>query len=183
MKRRTVFRHLAIASAAAWILPSCISDPKKVSIALNRLDITDDEEELLAKIAATMIPATDTPGARELGAHLFALVMVDDCLPQVEREKYLNGMRAFDDAVKKVTGVSFLRATDEERLGVLTAFEAKLDSVDENTQTFYNLTRNYILQGYTSSKYFLTDVKPYQLVPGPHYNGCAPVSPDQKFTS
>lgn len=183
MKRRAVFKHLALASAAAWILPSCISDPKKVSIALNRMKITGDEEELLANIASTMIPATDTPGAREVGAHLFALVMVDDCLPQADREKYLKGMRNFESVVNDITGRPFADANANERLDILTAFEGKLDSVDDDTKTFYAKTRSYIIQGYTSSQHFLTKVKPYQLVPGPNYNGCAPVTSEQKILS
>ena len=82
MKRRTVLRNLAMASAAAILLPACVSDPKKVSIALNRLQVTPDDEELLGNIADTLIPTTETPGARDTSAHLFALVMVDDCLPK-----------------------------------------------------------------------------------------------------
>ena len=183
MKRRTVFKHLAMASAAAWVLPSCISDPKKVSVALNRMEITNDEEELLADLASTMIPATQTPGAREVGAHFFALVMVDDCLAQADREKYLKGMRNFDDAVKKLTGESFTGAKPEERHDMLTAFEAGLDSMDDELKMFYSQTRNYIIQGYTSSQHFLTEVKPYQLVPGPHYNGCAPLSTENEALS
>lgn len=183
MKRRTVFKHLAIATAAAWVLPSCISDPKKVSLALNRLQITGDEEALVGDIAAVLIPATDTPGAREVQAHLFALVMVDDCLSKEDREKYLNGMRNFDNTAKKLTGKSFTDSSAEVRLDILTAFEAKLDSVDEDVKVFYAKTRGYIIQGYTSSQHFLTEVKPYQLVPGPNYKGCAPVSSDQKTLS
>jgi len=183
MKRRTVFKHLAAASAAAWLLPSCISDPKKVSVALNRLQVTGDEEELLGDIADVIIPATDTPGARAVGAHLFALVMVDDCLEKTEQEKYLKGMRAFDGVVESVTGKSFSGSGPEERLQILTAFEQKLDTAEENTRTFYNKTRGFIIQGYTSSQHFLTAVKPYQLVPGPDYNGCAPLTSDSKNLS
>ena len=183
MKRRTVFKHLAMASAAAWILPSCISDPKKVSIALNRLEITRDEEELLGDIAGAMIPGGETPGAREVGAHLFALVMVDDCLPVADRDKYLKGMRNFEIAVKKVTGSSFVETNPAARLDILTSFEKQLDSVDEDVSAFYSQTRNYIIQGYTSSQHFLTKVKPYELVPGPNYNGCAPVMSDSKILS
>lgn len=183
MKRRTVFKHLAMATAAAWVLPSCISDPKKVSLALNRLQITGDEEALIGDIAAVLIPATDTPGAREVQAHLFTLVMVDDCLPKKDRDQYLNGMRNFDNALKKVTGKSFTGATAEQRLDMLTAFEGKMEAVDKDVKMFYSKTRGYIIQGYTSSQHFLTDVKPYKLVPGPNYNGCASVSPEQKTLS
>ncbi len=183
MKRRTVFKTLAMASAAAWILPSCISDPKKVSLALNRLKITGEEEDLVGSLAGTMIPATDTPGARETGAHLFALVMVDDCLSKEDQEKYLKGMRSFDGAVKKITGKTFSSATEDDRLEILTHFEKNLDSTDDDVKSFYNRTRGYIIQGYTSSQHYLTEVKPYQLVPGPDYDGCAPVTNDQKTIS
>lgn len=183
MRRRTVFKHLAAASAAAWLLPSCVSDPKKVSLALNRLQVTGDEEELLGNIADVLIPATDTPGARAAGAHHFTLVMVDDCLSKPDQEKYLKGMRGFDDTVQSLTGKSFSRASGEERLQILSAFEKKLDTADENIKTFYSKTRGYIIQGYTSSQHFLTEVKPYQLVPGPNYNGCVPVMADPKSIS
>jgi hypothetical protein len=172
-----------MASAAAWILPSCISDPKKVSLALNRLQITGEEEEFLGSLASTMIPATETPGAHETGAHLFALVMVDDCLSKADQEKYLKGMRNFDGAVKKLTGKTFSSAAAGDRLQILTSFEKDIESVDEDVKSFYTQTRSYIIQGYTASQHFLTEVKPYQLVPGPNYNGCAPLTTDQKTIS
>lgn len=183
MKRRTAFKHLAMASAAAWILPSCISDPKKVSIALNRLSITGDEEDLIGDIAEVLIPRTDTPGARETSAHIFTLVMVDDCLSKTEQETYLKGMRAFPDEALRITGSSFQGSPAGERLQILTAFEQDLESVGEDTRMFYETTRNYIIQGYTSSQYFLTEVKPYKLVPGAGYDGCALISIDQKTIS
>jgi hypothetical protein len=192
MNRRTVFKNLAMATAAAWMLPSCISDPKKVSIALNRLDISGDEESLLADLADVIIPRGDAnsedpaiagPGARDVGAHLFALVMVDDCLSKEERDKYLAGMRNFDNAVKSLTGKSFVKASPDERLAILKETEEKLSSLDENVQVFYSRTRRYIIQGYTASEHFMTKIKPYELVPGPNYEGCVSISPDAKTIS
>lgn len=186
MKRRTVFKHLAAATAAAWLLPACVADPKKVSIVLNRLKVTSDEEALLANIAEVMIPQTDTPGAVAVKAHLFALVMVDDCLGKDEQEKYLKGMRGFEDALKSLTGQNFASASPEDRLAMLTDFEGQLGQsggANEEIAYFYKRTRAYIIQGYTSSQYYLTEVKPYELVPGPNYNGCAPVSADAKTLS
>lgn len=183
MKRRTLFKHLAIASAAAFVLPSCISDPKKVSIALNRLRITGEEEELLANLADVIIPATNTPGARATGAHLFTLVMVDDCLAKTEQERFLKGMRNFEADVRRVTGRSFSSGSPEERLAILATYEEKVETAGEDAKTFYSRTRDYIIQGYTSSQYFLTEVKPYQLVPGPNYRGCVSLSSEQKTLS
>ena len=177
MRRRTVFKHLAAATAAAWILPSCVSDPKKVSIALNHLKVTGDEEELLGNMADVMIPATESPGARAVQAHLFTLIMVDDCMAKEEQEKYLQGMRTFPDVLKNLTGKAFSSATPEERLHMLTTLEERQEELSEETKVFYGKTRSYIVQGYLSSKHFLTEVKPYQLVPGPDYRGCIPIDP------
>jgi hypothetical protein len=176
MKRREVLKQMAIAGAAAMLLPACVADPKKVSIALNNLKITGDEEELLGNFAETLVPETDTPGAKTVGAHLFALVMVDDCSSQEEKEKYLKGLRAFDDTCKKITGKSFVKATAEERTQILTTLQQKKETLAPEVKTFYEASRGLILWGYTSSEHFLTNVKPYKLVPGPEYKGCVPVS-------
>ena len=162
-------------ATAAILLPSCLSDPKKVSIALSNLDISGDEEELLAAIAETMIPETDKPGAKTTSAHLFTLVMVDDCVDMETRNKYLKGMRTFDETCRNINGETFLRSTSEERLELLKAVEKDIENLDENTHTFYHTTRRYIIHGYISSSYYLTEVKPYQLVPGPNFKGCVPV--------
>lgn len=176
MNRRLVLKQLAVATAAAWILPSCVSDPKKVSIALNRLNITGDDEDLLAAIADTLIPKTDTPGATDVSAHLFTLVMVDDCLAKADQEKYVTGLKAFDDTSKTIAGKSFTKASPEERTDILKKTEAAKDTLPEAVKVFYNTTRRYVIQGYTASQYFMTDVKPYQLIPGPNFKGCVKVN-------
>ena len=175
MNRRLVLKQLAVATAAAWILPSCVSDPKKVSIALNRLNINGDDEELLAAIADTLIPKTDTPGAREVNAHLFTIVMVDDCQPQAEQDKYVKGLKAFDNTCLSIAGQAFTKASPEARTTILTRMDAAKDTLPDEVKVFFNTTRRYIIEGYTASQYFMTDVKPYQLIPGPNFKGCVPV--------
>ncbi|WP_333819170.1 gluconate 2-dehydrogenase subunit 3 family protein [Ohtaekwangia sp.] len=176
MNRRLVLKQLAMATAGAMLLPACGVDQKKVSIALNHLKVTGDEEDLLADIADTMIPATNTPGAKTVGAHLFTLVMVDDCLSKEEQEKYLSGLRSFNDKTKELYGKSFTKASPEERLQLLSSLEKDGEKLPEDLKTFYSRSRQFIVQGYTSSQHFLTDIKPYQLIPGPDFKGCTPVT-------
>jgi hypothetical protein len=175
MNRRLVLKQLAVATAAAWILPSCVSDPKKISIALNRLNINGDDEALLAAIADTLIPKTDTPGALEVNAHLFTIVMVDDCQTKTDQDKYVKGLRGFDDVCKRLAGKTFTNASAEERTDILKKIDAAKDDLSDEVRTFYNTTRRYTIEGYTASQYFMTDVKAYQLIPGPHFKGCVPV--------
>jgi hypothetical protein len=180
MNRRTILKQLAMATTAAMLLPSCISDPKKVSIALKNLDINGDEEELLASIAETIIPATDKPGAVAVGAHLFTFVMVDDCQDKASKEKYLKGLRLFEDTCKQMKGKTFTKSTADEKLELLKQIEKDSKTLNEDVLAFYQMSKQYILQGYLSSQYYMSEVKHYQLVPGPVFNGCVPVSQNPK---
>jgi hypothetical protein len=173
MNRRTALKYIGIASATALILPSCLYNHEKVPIALNNLKINDDEEELLAQFAAALIPETDTPGAREAGAHQFALVMVDDCMAKPDQDKYLKGLRSFNDEVKSKTGKSFINISLKERESLLIDLEKRKDSLSDEVKIFLSTTRGYIIQGYTQSEYFLRNVKLYKLVPGPVFLGSA----------
>lgn len=182
MNRRSALKYLGVAASAAAMFPSCVADVKKLSLALNNLQITGEEEELLAEIADTIIPTTDSPGAKATGAHLFALVMVDDCLSKEEQQVYLTGMRSFQNEIKSASGKSFLNASAEEKAEMLIDIEQDKSSSSGEIKKFYNTTKRYTLQGYLASQYFLTEVKPYKHIPGPVFNGCKPLSND-KFPS
>ena len=58
----------------------------------------------------------------------------------------------------------------------LLELERSIETTSEPLKTFYKTATNYIIQGYTNSSYFMTEVKPYKLVPGPVYKGCVPLS-------
>ena len=151
MNRRTLIKQLTMATAAAMLIPSCVAESKKVSIALNNLDVNGEEEELLAAIADTFIPATDKPGAK-----------------------------AVDETCKSVNGKTFTDSNAEERLALLQNIDKNEKSFSDDINIFYGGMRYLVIQGYTGSQYFLTEVKPYQLVPGPNFKGCVPVSSTPK---
>jgi hypothetical protein len=176
MKRRQLLQNLTVVTAGVILLQNCITDPKKVSIALRNLKITAEEEDLLASLADTLIPPSDTPGALAVGAHLFTLVMVDDCHSAEEQDKFLKGMRSFNDVCKNLSGKKFRNANSEVRLEILKVLEEKRQTLTDETKTFYEGSKYYIIEGYRASEHFLTNVKPYKLVPGPVFKGCVPAS-------
>jgi hypothetical protein len=178
MNRRTILKQLAMATTAAMLIPSCVTDPKKVSIAMKNLDVNGDDEDLLAAIADTLIPATDKPGAKGTAAHLYALVMIDDCTDKETKGKFMKGLRSFDDACKSVNGKTFTKSNTEERVALLKHIGNNEKSFSEDINEFYSGIRWLMIEGYTGSQYFLTEVKPYQLVPGPDFKGCVPVTPN-----
>jgi len=173
MDRRSSIKNLIIISAGAALLPSCLRENKKPSISLKNIKIDGKDEELLSELSETIIPKTDTPGAKDVSAHLFALMMIDDCYPPDGQDKFVKGLKEFDEFSKKKFNKSFVKCSSTERADILKSIESKKD-IPENVAFFYNTTKRLTVQAFTESKYYLTKVQVYELIPGKFY-GCVPV--------
>ena len=172
MNRRTVFKQLLFVSAGAALIPACMEDKSKSSILLKNFSVSAEQENLLAELAETIIPKTDIPGAKDISAHLFVLKMLDDCSSKEDQDKFVKGFDVFEKLSKEVVNKSFIEASKEEKVKVLTQLEAQKDK-DDATQ-FYGTVKRYTIQAYTTSQFYLTKVQLYELVPG-RYHGCVPV--------
>lgn len=156
------------------VLPSCIQkDSSTASVALKHLRITAKQEQLLAELAETIIPATNTPGAKELSLHQFALRMVDDCSGPDDQRAFEKGLTAFDDFSRKQFNQPFAQLPAKERTSLLQQIEDNRE-VPEAVSAFYKKVKGLAIQGYLGSKHYLTQVQVYELVPG-RYRGCVPL--------
>jgi len=181
INRRTAMRQLALLSAGSALLPSCLGDHSKPDLVLDNFTVNDAGQRTLDTLTATFILTTDTPGARETGASLFILKMLDDCSSKSDQDKFFKGMKALDDASRKMTGDPFVAATGAQREAILTAIGDKKIPGDE-LNFFYSTARKLTILSYSSSQYFLTKVQVYELVPG-RWHGCVPVTQTQKSGS
>lgn len=173
INRRTAIRRLALISAGAALLPSCFHEQTGDKIPLRNLRIDDDQQQLLEVLTVTLIPTTDTPGAKEVSAHRFVWKMLDDCATADDRTKFLKGMGQFDAAARSAGGKPFARLEPPQRESLLRAIESK-KMQDADLDFFYSTTKKLTILAYTSSQYFLTKVQVYELVPG-RWHGCVPV--------
>ena len=164
-------------SVGAALLPSCLQEPAGKGISFRHFKITDDQQQLLATLTATLIPTTDTPGAKEVSADGFLWKMLDDCASAGDRSKYFNGLQQFEAAAKTPGGKSFVQQDPASREALLAAIEAKKGS-DEELNFFYSTTKRLTILAYSSSQYFLTKVQVYELVPG-RWHGCVPAKTHQ----
>jgi hypothetical protein len=174
MNRRTAVRNFIVFSAGTALLPSCLNQDKGASIPLKNIHVSGEQEKLMAALTGTILPTTSTPGAKELSSHLFALMMVDDCFKKEEREKFVKGLQQFDEIAKKKTGQTFLNASATQREEIVKQVENKKD-IPGDVLAFYNATKRLTIQSFTSSKYFMTKVKVYEMAPG-RFHGCFPVT-------
>lgn len=173
MNRRSSLKILLIISASGALLPSCLQDEKKTFVSLKNIKINGKDEELLLDLSETIIPKTNTQGAKDVSAHLFALIMIDDCYAPADQDRFVKGLKGFEDYSKKKFDKSFSKSSASEREEILKSIESRKD-VPENVAFFYYLMKRLTIQAFISSKYYLTKVQVYQLVPGKFY-GCVPV--------
>ena len=181
MKRRLILKQVMMAAAAAALAPSCTFDKKKASIALSHLNVDGDQEELLANVVETIIPATDSPGARALNVHRFVLRMMDDCYEKEAQENFVKGLDQINEIAKKRFGKSFGKGTVVEREGVLKSVESKESSNPAEVLAAYPMIKQLTIQGYLTTQYIMQEVQGFEFVPG-RFNGCVEV-PKSKLSA
>lgn len=181
MNRRIAIRNMALILGSAVVLPSCLNNDKgKPVVELKHLKIDADQENLVTNLTETILPKTDTPGAKDLGINLFVFKMIDDCTTKEQQEKFLAGLKEFDDAADKKYSKSFNELTAAERNAFVKDIEqqAKAKKGDKaepsKLQEFYWMVKGQTIFGYTTSKFFMTKEIVYELVPG-RYNAMFPV--------
>lgn len=168
--RRTAIRRLLIMAGGVAIIPSCMqSDNARTSISLRNINLNSNDEKLLAELAETIIPQTDSPGAKDTYTQLYILKMMDDCSSKEDQRKFVTGLKAFEKFSRR-SGQTFIELTPAQKEEVAYQIENKKD-VPEEVLAFYNIAKSLTIQGYLTSKYYLSNVQVYELVPG-RFKGC-----------
>ena len=171
--RRVAIQQLLLIWAGVALLPSCLQNEQKVSVPLKTIRIDAADENMLAELAETILPKTDSPGAKEISAHLFALKMVDDCYTKANQEKYVQGMKDFELYVTKKTGKSFTEINPSERQAIVAELDSQ-KSAESGRAYFYQSTKKLTVQAYTTCEYYLTKIRGYNIIPG-KFQGCIPL--------
>lgn len=179
--RRTALKQFLIVAGGVALLPSCMQqDGSATSIPLKHLKLTGADEKTLAELAETILPATNTPGAKDLYLQQFILKMTDDCQSPEEQQAFEKGLKAFNRFSEKEYDTPFASLSADKRTALLQRIETGKD-IPEDVAGFYNGVKGLSIQGYLGSKYYLTKVQVYELVPG-RFRGCVPVSTKDSTT-
>jgi len=178
MQRRAALKNLLIIAGGTVLLPSCVQQDKKASIPLDHLKLSADQEALFAEIADTIIPKTDTPGAKELGVHQFVLTMVDDCYEKDDQDNFMKGLNEINDLSKKEYDSSFIKCTPQQRQQLLTRIDKQ--EIKGNVLGFFPLMKELTMQGYMKSQYVMSNLLVYELVPA-RFNGSFPVKDKKRL--
>jgi Gluconate 2-dehydrogenase subunit 3 len=174
MKRRTAIGAIIFTSAGVALFPSCVSDNAEKAVELSKIKITGEQANLLTSLTQTIIPATDTPGAKEEKTDEYILRMVNDCASPEDQQKFLTGLEQFEKMVKERYGKSFASLSDDQKNELLTSLEDK-KGLPNAANEFYGHIKGATVQFYTGSEYYMTTVMNYNIIPK-RYKGCVLVA-------
>ncbi|AHM63044.1 hypothetical protein D770_23995 [Flammeovirgaceae bacterium 311] len=170
MNRRIALKSLAVVVAGVVFFPGCDqSTTSSAEVVQSFLSPTQDV--LLASMVQTLIPATDTPGAKDLDVHLYMKRMVADCHEPEVQKIFFNGLDKVEELAKDKFGKGYPALNFSQQSAILTMLES---SREVSVKEFYTLLKGLTIQGYITSEWVMTNHAGYQMVPG-HYYGCVPV--------
>ena len=177
--KRTAWLMGGVVSAPAimGVLNGCAAKP---TIDWKPVFLSQDQGILITEVAEIIIPKTDTPGAKDVGVPGFIDLMLKDVYSKEDQDRYLEGLKAFEDAAKKEYGDSFIDLSSEQRTAFVkkvhdAAVEAENATTPAPERPFILMTKELTMLGFFTSEPGATQVLQYVAVPGA-YKGCIPLS-------
>ena len=133
--------------------------------------LAPSQDALLAEIVETIIPKTDTPGAKDLGIHVLIQKIVKDCYDMPAQEKMAKAIDAVENLAKKTHNKSFTDCEAAQRLDLLKSMD---NSSDAELKGFLKMLKRMTTDGYMKSQYVMENILKYEFAPARFY-GCVPV--------
>lgn len=164
------------APAIMGILKGCTAKP---TIDWKPVFLTEQQGSIVSQVADIIIPKTDTPGAKDAGVPQFIDLMLKDCYPKEDQDRFTAGIQSFNDDAKKEYGDTFLDLKPEKKLEYVNkVHKAALEDRKKEPQPprpFILMAKELTLLGFFTSQPGAEQVLQYVAVPG-SYKGCIPLS-------
>lgn len=178
--RREAVRRLTVllggtasASTVTALLSGCQASAPAAEWAPRVL--SSEQVDLLDVVVDRIIPATDTPGARDVGVSAFIDLLLDRWAEPEERDRFLAGLDGLDALMDEREGSIFMAADEEAQTALLMrldeeAVQAREDEVDP--LPFFATLKEWTLAGYYTSEAGATQELQWLPMPG-RYDGDA----------
>ena len=138
----------------------------------------------LNEIAETIMPATDTPGAKAANVGQFMTVMVNDCYTEADQKIFHAGMKKLDDEADKTYKSGFMKLDATKRSELLTKLDKEQKTYakgkkKEDPNHYFTMLKQLTLLGYFTSEIGSKQARRYIETPG-RYDACVPYTKGEK---
>jgi hypothetical protein len=163
----------AVAIGAEAFVAGCSRAPSAVPRTFSAGDVA-----LLDEIGDTIIPATDTPGAKSIGIGALMATLATDCYEDDAFASFRRGLDAVESACRAKYGTSFVQTPAAQRTALLNEIDAEQREHGRTRERdepphYFRLMKELTLLGYFSSEVGCTQALRYVESPGA-YHGDVP---------
>lgn len=171
MNRRNALRNISLATGSlisipAWMVSCGISDSNT-----HRSGFTSQQQQLLASVADTIIPAGTSVGALSVETDKYLQKIIDDCYEKPVQDNVKKQLKTLNENAHQSHGKSFADCSQSQREELLLAF---VNSATKEEQDFFSLMKSETIKVFTTSQKVMEDFLGYKIAPG-HYYGCVQV--------
>lgn len=179
MNRRELLKLITAATGTAMIGGTAVLSGCATSTPTSTHFSTADIA-LLDEVAETILPRTNTPGAKDAQVGQFMSVYVTDCYTLEERAIFHKGLMSLEDSCKETYNRSFMVLERAER-------ESFINQLDQEAKAqvaaggihYFTMIKQLTLFGFFTSEVGGTQVLRHLPIPG-RYDGCAPYKPGDR---
>ena len=162
-----------VLGAELWL--SGCTNPQK-NIGAGGLNFSNDDVAFLDEVSETILPATDSPGAKDAKVGEFMTTIVRDCYTPDNQKIFTDGIKKLNEASKQKNGKYFMDATPEQRHDLLVDLDKEQKAYQaqkkkEDPTHYFRMIKELTLWGYFTSKPGANKALRYVAVPG-RYEGC-----------
>ena len=171
MNRRDTLKKLVVASGGLIALPAWANGWKASDLTAHHSSFSFDEQEILASVADSIIPAGPAIGALAVGVDKFLEKLIDKCYEKDVQDNVKIQLKGLENAAQATHGKSFAVCDQLQRQDLLLKLSASENKAEKD---FFNLVKSETVRGFNTSKEVMVGYHKFKLVPG-HYYGCVDV--------
>ena len=182
MDRRELLKIMALTLGGSIALPESVFAQLAEPLDLAKLKFfSPAQRELVAAIAETIIPKTDTPGAIDAGVPGWIELLVQDCFEAADQKIIIEGLAEVEKQAAGQFQKSYAKLTVAEQIQLLTAMEVVAKQADDK-KAFIRQFKELVKFTYVNSEAGGTQAFDFVLVPG-RWDAAADLKPGQKAYS
>ncbi|MDX1478601.1 MAG: gluconate 2-dehydrogenase subunit 3 family protein [Saprospiraceae bacterium] len=184
IKRTSWLLGLSVsASAMAAVLQGCTSEqtgsPAAGDAPWESAFLDQQEIDLVAQLAETILPRTATPGARDVLVHQYIDLMLHDHYQPRDQQEFLRGLQEVNERATRQHGQVFVACDPDAQKQLLETMEREAHAaMDEGyamaERPFFITLKELTYLGYFTSEEIGEQVLSYDPIPG-SYDGCIPL--------
>lgn len=182
MDRRELLKVMALTLGGSVALPESVF--AKLAEPLDPATLkffTPAQRELVAAIAETIIPRTDTPGAIDAGVPGWIELLVQDCLGPADQQVIRDGLGTVEERSDKRFGKAYAALTVDEQIQLLTTMENEAKQAGDD-RAFIRRFKELTKFAFVNSEVGATEAFEFVFVPG-RWDAAADLKPGQKAYS